>query len=229
MGFHSNDARGVTATVDPVTHKKTGSAAPLVRTKGAELGVRTEVVPGLVSTLALWFLESDSELVFAGDTGATEAAGKSRRYGIEWANFYKPISWLTLDADFAFTHARFVDNPTGPYIPNSISTVVTAGVTFDKGKGPFGSFRTRYFGPQPLIEDNSARAPASLLFDARVGYRWKNYEFYVDVLNVFDAKVNDIEYFYTSRLPGEPIGGVDDFHLHPAEPRTFRATFAMRF
>jgi hydrogenase/urease accessory protein HupE len=229
MGFHSNDARGVTARVDPVTHKKTASAAPLVRTKGAELGVRTEAVPGLVSTLALWFLESDSELVFAGDSGTTEAAGKSRRYGVEWANFYKPTSWLTLDADLAFTHARFVDNPAGAYIPNSISTVVTAGVTLDNGKGPFGSFRTRYFGAQPLIEDNSARAPASLLFDARVGYRSKNWEFYVDVLNVFDARENDIEYFYTSRLPGEPIGGVDDFHLHPAEPRTFRGTFTMRF
>ena len=228
-GFHSNDARGVTATVDPVTHKRIGSAAPLVRTKGAELGVRTEALPGLVSTLALWFLESDSELVFAGDTGATDAAGRSRRYGVEWANFYKPTSWVTLDADFAFTHARFVDNAAGPYIPNAISTVITAGVTFDKGQGPFGSFRTRYFGPQPLIEDNSARAPASLLFDARVGYRWKNYEFYVDVLNVFDANVNDIEYFYASRLPGEPAGGVDDFHLHPAEPRTFRATLTMYF
>ena len=39
----------------------------------------------------------------------------------------------------------------------------------------------------------------------------------------------DIEYFYTSRLPGEPIGGVDDFHLHSAEPRTFRATFSSYF
>jgi hydrogenase/urease accessory protein HupE len=229
MGFHSNDARGVTATVEPVTHRKIRSAAPLVRTRGAELGVRTEALPGLVSTLALWFLESDSELVFAGDTGTTDAAGKSRRYGVEWANFYKPTSWLTLDADLAFTHARFVDNPAGRYIPNSISTVVTAGVTLDSGRGPFAGFRTRYFGPQPLIEDNSARAPASLVFDARLGYRWKNYEFYVDVLNVFDAEVNDIEYFYTSRLPGEPVGGVDDFHLHPAEPRTVRATFTMYF
>jgi hypothetical protein len=62
-----------------------------------------------------------------------------------------------------------------------------------------------------------------------VGYRWKNWEFYVDVLNVFDADVNDIEYFYTSRLPGEPVDGVDDFHLHPAEPRTIRATLTAYF
>jgi TonB-dependent receptor-like protein len=229
MGFHSNDARGVTVTVDPVTHEKIGSAVPLVRTKGAELGARTEAVPGLTSTLALWFLESGSELIFAGDTGSTEPAGKSRRYGVEWANVYKPISWVTLDADVALTHARFVDNAAGPYIPNSISTVVTASVTFDRGQGPFGTFRTRYFGPQPLLEDNSARAPASFLCDARVGYRWKNWEFFIDVLNVFDAQVNDIEYFYTSRLPGEPIAGVDDYHLHPAEPRTFRATLTAYF
>lgn len=103
------------------------------------------------------------------------------------------------------------------------------GATIDLPQGVFGSFRTRYFGPQPLIESNRARAPGSLLFDARLGYRWKNWEFALDVLNVFDAKVNDIEYLYASRLMGEPLAGVKDFHLHPAEPRNFRITVTMHF
>ena len=228
-GFHSNDARGVTETVDPTTHDRVGSAAPLVRTEGAEVGARTSVLPGLVSTLSLWFLKSDSELVFEGDTGTTTPAGPSRRYGLEWANFYKPVPWLTVDGDLALTHARFEDNAAGPYIPNSISQVISAGITADAGHGPLASFRTRYFGPQPLVEDNSARAPSSLLFDARLGYRWKNWEVALDILNLLDAKVNDIEYFYTSRLRGEPLGGIDDFHLHPAEPREFRGTITYRF
>jgi len=33
---------------------------------------------------------------------------------------------------------------------------------------------------------------------------------------------NDIQYFYASRLPGEPAAGVDDYHIHPMEPRTWR-------
>ena len=81
----------------------------LVRTKGAEIGARTSIVPGLVSTLSFWFLQSNSELTFSGDAGDTEANGPSRRYGIEWANFYKPTRWLTLSADFSFAHARYTD------------------------------------------------------------------------------------------------------------------------
>jgi hypothetical protein len=41
-------------------------------------------------------------------------------------------------------------------------------------------------------------------------------------------KVSDIDYFYTSRLPGEPAGGVDDIHTHPAEPREFRLSITKK-
>ncbi len=229
-GFHSNDARGVVINVDPATGEKTGKASPLVRTQGAEIGVRTAALPGLVSTVSFWALESDSELVFTGDSGATEAAGATRRYGIEWANYYKPTSWLTLDADLALTHARFTDaGREGSRIPNSIATVFTAGATIDTPCGIFGSLRYRYFGPQPLIEDNSARAASSSLVNARLGYRYKNYELALDVLNLFDQRVNDITYFYSSRLRGEPAEGVDDYHSHPAEPRSFRLSATIRF
>jgi hypothetical protein len=42
------------------------------------------------------------------------------------------------------------------------------------------------------------------------------------VFNVFDSKSSDIDYFYTSRLPGEPFTGIDDVHTHPVEPISFR-------
>ncbi|MEP6830659.1 MAG: hypothetical protein ABI963_09990 [Rhizomicrobium sp.] len=44
-----------------------------------------------------------------------------------------------------------------------------------------------------------------------------------------DTKASDINYFYTSRLPGEPAGGVDDVHTHPAEPRELRVSITRRF
>ncbi|MGH8094793.1 MAG: hypothetical protein ACREIF_15195 [Chthoniobacterales bacterium] len=85
-------------------------------------------------------------------------------------------------------------------------------MTVDAPWGAFGSLRARYFGPQPLIEDGSAIGPSSLTFDARVGW-----------------KFNDIACFYTSRLPGEPAEGVDDFDVHPAEPSEVRGTIIYRF
>jgi hypothetical protein len=197
---------------------------------GAEIGVRTAVIPGLVSTLSFWGLDSDSELVFTGDSGSTEPAGATRRYGIEWANYYKPTSWLTLDADLALTHSRFrFPGEEGSRIPNSVATVFTAGATIDTPCGVYGSLRYRYFGPQPLIEDNSVRSPDSSLVNARLGYRYKNWEFAFDVLNLFDNRANDITYYYASRTKGESFEGVDDTHFHPAEPRSFRLSATLRF
>ena len=51
----------------------------------------------------------------------------------------------------------------------------------------------------------------------------------LDVFTLFDRKASDIDYFYASRLQGEPAGGVDDIHFHPVEPRTLRLTLATSF
>src|SRR5437870_4853285 len=119
FGFHSNDARGTTITVDPKDPTTTVQrVTPLVRTKGAEIGVRSTWVPGLNSTLAFWYLTLGSELVFSGDAGITEPSRASRRYGVEWANFYKPVSWLALDFDISHSSAKFTEHdPVGNDIP----------------------------------------------------------------------------------------------------------------
>jgi len=83
-GFHSNDALGVMAAVDP--------SPALVRTRGAEVGARSDLLPGVQTSLALWVLELDSELVFAGDAGTTEASRPSRREGVEWSARWQPAS-----------------------------------------------------------------------------------------------------------------------------------------
>ena len=98
MGFHSNDARGAAITVDPLTGEPADRVTPLVRARGAEFGVRTVRVRGLQSTFALWYLGIDSELLFVGDAGTTEAGRPSRRVGIEWTNYWRLRPWLTADA-----------------------------------------------------------------------------------------------------------------------------------
>ncbi len=230
LGFHSNDARGATIRVDPTDGvTPVERVSPLVRSRGLEAGVRTSALPGLVSTVSVWFLDLDSELVFVGDAGGTEASGASRRYGVEFANYYKATPWLTFDADVSFTHARYRNAAPDDRIANSIATVVTAGVVAGRSAGIFGSLRLRYFGEQPIIEDNSVKEPASTTFNARLGWRNREWEFALDVLNLLDRRNDDIAYFYPSRLRGEPAAGVDDTHFHPAEPRTLRFAVTRKF
>ena len=238
MGFHSNDGRGATTTVDPATGLPASKVDPLVRTMGAEFGVRTTWVPGLQSTFSAWWLDIDSELLFVGDAGTTQASRPSRRYGLEFANYYTPTKWLTLDADLSLSQARFRDrDPAGQHIPGSIETVVAAGLAVHELNGFFGALRLRYFGPRSLIEDNTVRSSASALVNLQVGYaftpKWK---LTVDVFNLLDRRTSDVEYYYESRLRGEAInpdpalnGGYNDIHLHPAEPVSFRVALSGRF
>jgi len=234
-GFHSNDARGATTRVNPDPRDPgflgaVDRVTPLVRVKGYEVGVRSAPLPGLQTTLALWRLDIASELLFVGDAGTTEASRPSRRQGVEWSAYYHPLPWLTIDGDVSVSHARFRDaDPAGDRIPGAIERVASLGVGVD-GVGPwYGGLRLRYFGPRPLIEDDSARSSSSTLVNLRAGYRINSaLRVTFDVLNLFDRKVNDIEYLYESQLAGE-ASSVRDIHLHPAEPRTLRVSLRMNF
>jgi hypothetical protein len=231
MGFHSNDARGAVITVDPATGEPAQHVTPLVRAKGAEVGVRTVRVKGLQSTFSLWYLGLDSELLFVGDAGTTEAGRPSRRAGVEWTNYARLTPWMTIDGDVSFSRARFADHdPVGDSIPGALDRVVSAGVTVEPKRSLFGSLRVRHFGPRPLIEDASVMSRATTLWNGEVGYRLSSKARLVfEGFNLLNAKVADIDYFYASRLIGEPAEGVEDVHTHPATPRTARIALHVSF
>lgn len=229
-GFHSNDARGTTQTRLP-DGSASSPVTPLVPTKGMELGARTEWLPGLQSSLALWRLDIASELLFVGDAGETEPSRASRRHGIEWNNHYIAAPWLLFDLDLAASRSRYTqDDPVGNYIPGSIDKVASFGVTVSD-QGPWsGAFQLRYFGPRPLIEDNSVRSASTTLAYARLGYQLnRKTRISLDVFNLFDKQASDIDYYYASRLPGEAVDGVNDRHFHPVEPRSVRLSVAYAF
>ncbi|WP_019865431.1 TonB-dependent receptor [Methylovulum miyakonense] len=234
-GYHSNDARGTTIKIDPATGESANSVTPLVRSRGAEVGVRSQAVQGLNSTLAVWWLESQSELVFVGDGGTTEPSGKSERYGVEWTNYYKPTDWLTLDADFAFTASHFVGVPASEnHIPNSVGRVISVGAVVDMPSGLFGSLRLRHFGDVPLNESGSAWGGDTSIVNFGTGYQHKAYKIEVDVFNLFGSTNNDIAYFYGYHLQGEAAGpnadgSTDGIIKHPVEPRMVRVTASMSF
>jgi outer membrane receptor protein involved in Fe transport len=227
-GFHSNDARGV-VTMTPGAAR----ATPLVGTRGAELGVRSEPLRGLQSSLSLWTLDIDSELVFVGDSGDTEASRPSRRNGIEWSNHYIAAPWLLFDLDLSASRARYRDggtDPAGNRVPGSLNKVASFGVTVkDLGRW-YGGVELRYFGPRPLVEDNSVKSASTALAYGRVGYRFgRRTRLTLDGFNLFNRRASDIDYYYASRLPNEPAEGVDDIHSHPVEPRSWRLTLSHNF
>jgi TonB dependent receptor/TonB-dependent Receptor Plug Domain len=231
-GFHSNDARGVTATVDPASPLFNITRSPfLVPSTGYELGLRNRSFSGLETSLALFRLDFASENIFQGDTGTTEPSRPTRRFGVEWTNRYAVTPFLSLEGDLTITNARFSSyDPVGNRVPEAPTTIASAGVTFGEPLGWFGSLRFRYFGPRPLIEDNSIRSRATALLNGRIGYAFDNgVSISLDVLNLTNSKSDQITYAYVSRLPSEPAEGLIDRVFHPVEPTAVRLTIAGRF
>jgi hypothetical protein len=114
FSFHSNDGRGSTQVVEPVSpdypypNTIMPKISPMVEQKGGEIGIRSVTVPHLQSTLSLWYLRSNSELTQDGDTGGTSPSEQSsNRYGIEWANYYLPTAHWAFDFDIADSRAQF--------------------------------------------------------------------------------------------------------------------------
>ena len=231
QGMHSNDARGVVARVDPRTLEAVAPATPLVRAKGAEVGLRTECITDLQSSVTFWYLTLGSELVFSGDEGTTEPGRPSKRVGIEWSSHYTPRPWLLLDLDVAWTRARFSDHdPVGDHIPEALAATAQAGITL-RHLGPWtASLFGRYFGPRDLIEDGSVKSKSTTVFNLQATYRLTpKARFRFDVFNLFGTRADDITYYYTSRLQGEPPEGVADLHSHPMESRTLRLGLLYEF
>jgi hypothetical protein len=221
-GFHSNDARGVTSDVDPAT--------PLVRANGIEVGARSEVVKGLQTSLSLYRLDVDSELVFVGDAGSTEAGRPSRRTGVELSSYYKPNRWLSVDADLAFARARFRDiDAAGARILGAVEGVASLALAFDHVGPWYGALQLRYFGPRPLIEDNSVRSRATSTVNGRIGYKiTPHLKLELEGFNLANRRDSAIDYFYASRLDGEAAAR-EDVHFHPVEARSFRVTLSSAF
>lgn len=230
-GFHSNDARGATIRVDPKSGDSAERVTPLVRAKSYEAGVRSAIIPSWQTTFTLWRLDLGSELVFSGDGGTTEPSRSSRRVGVEWANDIQFGSKVALEANVAWSRARYTDvDPAGDRVPGAVGLVGSLGLVLRPASQWQVGISLRHIGERDLVEDGSARANASTLLQANVRYQPSaTWSLGLELFNLANAKTSDIEYFYASRLQGEPAGGVNDVHTHPAEPFSARATLTWKF
>ncbi len=194
----------------------------LVRSRGAEVGVRTKIIPGLDSSVSLFYLHQDSELFFDGDTGSTVAGLPSQRTGIEFTNDYRPASWIHVDADLALTRARFlgfdeaqqqlyaslasvpesqIGNAPGNFVFNAPWMVASAGITLGEETGWFGDLRWRYISSRPLTEDGTFRSAPLSIFNGQIGYRFDNgWRIQLDGLNLLNSRSDQATYAYGSLL-----------------------------
>jgi len=232
--FHSNDGRGTTQAVEPVSAENpypntpADKIPPLIPTKGAEVGVRTQAIPHLQSTLSLWYLHSASELQQSGDTGGTIASRQpSNRYGFEWANYYKPLEHVAFDFDLANSKALFTQideddaapgSPGGKRVPEAVGLVIASGITLHDYKGFSSSLRLRYFGPRDLTSDGIYRSQATALVNGEVGYHiGEKWHVSAEFLNLLNRRDHDIDYAYTSQITPTGAPAFSDV-FHPVEP-----------
>jgi len=230
-GFHSNDARGVIDKIDPTTGAPASPVPVMASSFGKEIGLRTELIPGLQSSVALWSLNSDSELTYNQDStiGSTSPNGASKRYGIEWNNHMALNQWLLLDIDLAWTRARYAqmnDNDAfGNQIPNAVGRVGSLGLTATH-LGPWsGSVNMRYTGPYPLSQDGALVGPSATVTNLQLQRQiTPKLSLSFNVLNLFNRHYFDIAYEQNYRVtPTAPIvpSGIS---VHPGAPRELRVT-----
>jgi len=229
-GFHSNDARGVIAFADKISGEKLTPADPLVKSTGFEWGFKALINEQLNTSLAIWSLELDSELLFVGDAGTTEANRPSKRWGIEFNNLWSISDIWSLEADFAYSNAKFDDQDLkNRNVPGSLKNVASGILSAEYPNGFFGSLSFRYFGEVPLMEDGSIKSEGSTYANLALGWSMNNWQVQLDVLNLFDSDDHDVDYFYASRLVGEPLSGFEDIHYHIFEPRQIRLYLSTEF
>jgi len=235
-GFHSNDARGVIDKIDPTTDGPAGKVPPLVSSFGEEIGVRTELIKGLQSSLALWSLNSNSELVYSADSaiGSSEPNGASKRYGVEWNNHWIPNNWLLLDADLAWRHARYAtmnDNgDTGNLIPNAVGKVGLFRATLHNFGTWSAGAEVRYIGRSPLTQDGSLTTPSSIVTNVQVKDQISpKVALTIEALNLFNRKYYDIAYAQDYQITPTSATVPSGITVHPGEPLEFRVTLALKF
>jgi len=228
-GFHSNDARGVVNTLNPISGLSPGT--------GYELGARMSV-GDIKLTAAYWWLNQDSELIFVGDSNAVEPKGGSEREGLELTMFWQPLPWLGIDAVYTTSDARYTDNPDGPYIQGALEEAAQIGLSASSDNWDV-SLRARHMGPYALLADNSDRADALTSVSLRGARHWNSLTVYAEVINALNTDGKEIVYNYPAWIAGFDPAGLTSEDIdctttncrmsRITEPRTFRAGVSYKF
>ncbi|MBM4356589.1 MAG: TonB-dependent receptor [Deltaproteobacteria bacterium] len=220
-GFHSNDARGATRRTEPATL--------LVPASSYELGARVRPWRPLTLTAAVFRIDLDSELVWSGDAGTTEASGATRRLGLELGGRLNLDRHVFADADLTLNRPVYHENAANSgAVALAPTRTFTAGIGARSPWGTFGALRVRHIGERPATEDGALVAEGFTVVDAQVGHRFRAFEATLDVQNLFDTEWREVQFATESRLRHEPKP-VEEVNFTPGWPLTVRATLAAYF
>ncbi|KFE66539.1 Outer membrane receptor protein, mostly Fe transport [Hyalangium minutum] len=237
-GFHSNDARGVVRQPDPVT--------PLTQARGYELGARTRLFDVLDLAGSVFLLDLDSELVWVGDEGSTEARGPTRRRGLEAEARLRILPWLFADADLTVSRATFVGNAgNADAVALAPTLILAGGVSARHPSGAYGRIGAIHLGDRPATEDRFLTAEGFTRVDVTAGYRGSWFEVTLGLQNLLNTEWREAQFANVSRLPDEtgpescpagtrPAGedtfeGCEDLHFTPGAPFNAQATVSFFF
>jgi outer membrane receptor protein involved in Fe transport len=237
-GFHSNDARGVVREPDAVT--------PLTRARGYELGARTRLFDALDLAGSLFLLDLDSELVWVGDEGSTEARGPTRRRGLEAEARLRILPWLFADGDLTLSRATFVENAgNANAVALAPTLIASAGLSARHSSGLYGRLGVLHLADRPATEDSFLTAEGFTRVDATLGYRATWFEATLGLQNVLNTEWREAQFANVSRLPEEtgpescpagtrPAGedtfeGCEDLHFTPGAPINAQASVTFYF
>jgi outer membrane receptor protein involved in Fe transport len=219
-GFHSNDARVVIPQ---------NGVQVLPKAVGTDVGAIFKPIPSLYINVAGWFLDLQQEFVYSGDEAIVEPGGKTRRYGMDFSARLQVAKHFFADADFTWAHGRSLDAPEGSnYIALAPKFTGTGGISYDQGKGPFGSLRFRYLSARPANEDNSLTAEGYFLLDAVAGWKIKNVEISFSAQNLGNVAWKEAQFATESRLKDEPAP-VTEIHFTPGTPFVLKGGITVRF
>lgn len=219
LGFHSNDARAVVlAELERV----------VPRAAGAELGARHSWEGGSVGAAA-WALELQSELVYVGDEGVTEASGRTRRLGLDADVRLRLTPWLWADADVNLARGRFLEEPADANRIALAPTLTSTGGLTVRDAGPVsGGARVRHVGSRAADGTNTIRAQGHALIDLFGSGQVGPVEIIAEVDNLLDSHWNEAQFATTSRLRDE-ASPVTELHFTPGAPRAFQLGLRYRF
>ncbi|HTY93368.1 MAG TPA: TonB-dependent receptor [Steroidobacteraceae bacterium] len=225
-GFHSDDVRGVFGTVPIEGVPGTAGATPLLApTRGLEFGIRSNLVPKLSMQLAVFQQDFNSELAYDADAGQDAASAPSRRRGVELSAQYHPFSWIEFNTDLALSHARYRGDLAayglpGPWIAEAPTFIGSFGVLVNNLGPWFGGLQWRKLGAYPLADGTEFPQDSGYSeFNLDMGYKFSpSLKLQLTLYNLLNTHADSSAYYYTSRLPGEPVEGVDGYQVHPLEP-----------
>jgi outer membrane receptor protein involved in Fe transport len=211
-GFHSNDARAV--VTDPGLN-------PLPRATGYEVGFRTRQFERIEFSAAFWLLYLDSELVFVGDEGVTEASDATKRLGVELFTRIKLLDWLWLRGDVTSTSAEF--RGSGDPIPLAPRFTWRGDLTARLPFGLAATLQATHLGKRPLTENDGVYSQPFTVVDLITRFRlpYKVGPGYLEPFLLFQNLTNtnyrQAQFFFESRLRREPEA-VADIHFTPGAP-----------